>query len=136
MKKTVLLCTALLAACHAPTAPTAPPAALVPTEIVAAAPAADWSPIAPSDLLVMDLAPGAEGAARRVVIQLLPPPFSRGWIGNIRTLAAAKWWDGTSVNRVQDGYVVQWGDPDDEDKVKAKPLPAGLKVVPKTSAST
>ena len=66
--------------------------------------------IAPSDLLVMDLAPDAKGKARRVVIQLMPAPFSQGWIGNIRKLAAAHWWDGTSINRVQDNYVVQWGD--------------------------
>ncbi len=65
---------------------------------------------APSELLVMDLAPDAGGQARRVVIQLMPAPFSRGWIGNIRKLAAARWWDGTSVNRVQDNYVAQWGD--------------------------
>jgi len=125
-----LLAAALLPflAAAAPAAETPSPPA--PVEIVAAAPAADWAPIAPSDLLVMDLAPDAKGAARRVVIQLLPAPFSQGWIGNIRKLAGAKWWDGTSINRVQDGYVVQWGDPDGEDKAKAKPLPEGLKVVP------
>jgi peptidylprolyl isomerase len=137
MKHPFLLSVALLASCNAAPAPAptkesspAKTSALAPTEIVAAAPAADWAAIAPSDLLVMDLAPDAKGAARRVVIQLLPAPFSQGWIGNIRKLATAKWWDGTSVNRVQDGYVVQWGDPDGEDKAKAKPLPAGLKVVP------
>ncbi|WP_421846305.1 peptidylprolyl isomerase [Novosphingobium sp.] len=131
MKHAILLCSALLSQCAATAAPAPKQGpALAPTEIVAAAPAADWAPIAPSDLLVMDLAPDAKGAARRVVIQLLPAPFSQGWIGNIRKLAAAKWWDGTSVNRVQDGYVVQWGDPDGEDKTKAKPLPPGLKVVP------
>lgn len=84
----------------------------------------------------MDLAPDAKGAARRVVIQLLPAPFSQGWIGNIRKLAAAKWWDGTSVNRVQDNYVVQWGDPDGEDKAKAKALPAGLTGIDATSYAT
>ena len=97
-----------------------------PPEVVAAAPAADWVAIDPADLLVMDLAPAASGAARRVVIQLLPAPFSQGWIGNIRRLAAAHWWDGTSINRTQDNYVVQWGDPDGDDKAKAKPLPPGL----------
>ena len=81
-----------------------------PGEIAAAAPASDWIAIAPSELLVMDLAPDAKGKARRVVIQLMPAPFSQGWIGNIRKLAAAHWWDGTSINRVQDNYVVQWGD--------------------------
>ena len=102
------------------------PSPLSPGEIVAAAPQAEWVRIAPSDLLVMDLAPGAKDRRRRVVIQLMPPPFSQGWIGNIRKLVAAHWWDGLSVNRVQDNYVAQWGDADGEDKAKAKALPAGL----------
>ena len=95
-----------------------------PGEIVAAAPNSDWVVIAPSDLLIMDLAPDAKAKPRRVVIQLMPAPFSAGWIGNIRKLAAAQWWDGTSVNRVQDNYVVQWGDASER-----KALPQGLAVV-------
>jgi cyclophilin family peptidyl-prolyl cis-trans isomerase len=95
-----------------------------PGEIVAAAKADEWVAIAPSDLLVMDLAPDAKGKSRRVVIQLMPAPFSQGWVGNIRKLAAANWWDGTSVNRVQDNYVVQWGD-----ATEKKALPKGLAVV-------
>ncbi|ODU67406.1 MAG: peptidylprolyl isomerase [Novosphingobium sp. SCN 66-18] len=110
-------------------APARPPA-MAPAEIVATAPDGDWTRIDPADLVVMDLAPDAQGRPRRVVIQLLPAPFSQGWIGNIRTLAAAHWWDGTSINRVQDNYVVQWGDPDGEDKARAKPLPPGLARVP------
>jgi cyclophilin family peptidyl-prolyl cis-trans isomerase len=98
------------------------PAKLAPSEIVAAAPASDWVAIAPEDLLVMTLASG-----RRVVIQLMPPPFSQGWIGNIRKLAAAHWWDGLSINRVQDNYVVQWGDASEK-----KALPPGLVAVPES----
>ncbi|UVO55913.1 peptidylprolyl isomerase [Sphingomonas sp. SUN039] len=109
-------------------APAPPPApkVLAPSEIVAAAPAADWVAIEASDLLVMDLAPDRDGNKRRVVIQLMPPPFSQGWVGNIRKLAAARFWDATSINRVQDNYVVQWGDANAEDKAKAKGLPPGL----------
>lgn len=103
--------------------------ALSPPEIVAAAPASDWVRIAPADLLVMDLAPTAAGKPRRVVIQLLPAPFAQGWTGNIRKLAAARFWDGTAVVRVQDNYVTQWGDPDAEDKAKARKLPDGLAVM-------
>ncbi len=124
MKKLYLL-PLLLAAAPAPepAKPVATPAPS-PGEIVAAAWDRDWVTIAPSDLLVMDLAPDAKGRPRRVVIQLMPPPFSQGWIGNIRKLAAAKWWDGTSINRVQDNYVVQWGDASEK-----KPLPDGLVTV-------
>jgi peptidylprolyl isomerase len=96
-----------------------------PPEIVAKADAKEWVAIAPSDLLVMELAPDAKGKPRRVVVQLMPAPFSQGWISNIRKLAAAKFWDGTSVNRVQDNYVVQWGD-----ATEKKALPEGLAVVP------
>jgi cyclophilin family peptidyl-prolyl cis-trans isomerase len=98
-----------------------------PGEIVAAAPASDWTAIAASDLLVMDLAADAKGKPRRVVIQLMPAPFSQGWVGNIRKLAAAKFWDGTSINRVQDNYVTQWGD-----ATEKKALPDGLAVVPES----
>lgn len=98
-----------------------------PGEIAAAAPASDWVAIAPSDLLVMDLTPDAKGKPRRVVIQLMPAPFSQGWTGNIRKLAAAHWWDGTSINRVQDNYVVQLGD-----ATEKKALPEGLVTVPES----
>ena len=97
---------------------------LAPSEIVAAAKADDWVVIAPSDVLVMDLAPDSKGKSRRVIIQLMPAPFSQGWVSNIRKLAAAHWWDGTSVNRVQDNYVVQWGD-----ATEKKALPEGLATV-------
>jgi peptidylprolyl isomerase len=59
------------------------------------------------------------------VIQLLPAPFSQPWVENIRTLAEAHWWDGTSVYRVVDNWVAQWGDGED-DEAKAKPLPEGM----------
>ncbi|MBL8650355.1 MAG: peptidylprolyl isomerase [Sphingopyxis sp.] len=127
MNHRLLAAAAALALTAPATAQQTPPAAPEipsPGEIAAAAPAKDWVAIAPSDLLVMDLAPGANGKPRRVVIQLMPAPFSQGWIGNIRKLAAAHWWDGTSVNRVQDNYVVQWGD-----ATEKKALPEGLATV-------
>jgi peptidylprolyl isomerase len=104
-----------------------------PAEIVASAPPADWVRIAPSDLLVMELAPGRDGERRRVTIQLIAPPFAEAWVDNIRKLAASHWWDGLSVNRVQDNYVVQWGDAYAEDPTKARPLPREL-AVPDESA--
>jgi cyclophilin family peptidyl-prolyl cis-trans isomerase len=117
------------AAVPPPVVPAASPAPYPsPPEIVAAAPASDWKTIAPSDLLVMDLAADAKGKARRVVIQLMPPPFSQGWIGNIRKLATAKWWDGTAIVRVQDNYVTQWGDPTEK-----KALPESLATVAENS---
>lgn len=118
---------ALAAPSHAQDAP-APP---TPASVVAAAPASDWRAIDPADLLVMTLAPDRDGNPRQVVIQLMPAPFSQGWVGNVRTLAKAHWWDGTTVYRVVDNWVAQWGDGED-DEAKAKPLPEGLRVVPES----
>jgi peptidylprolyl isomerase len=106
-----------------------PAAAPSPGELVAAAPASDWVDIPASDLLVMTLAPDAAGKARTVLVQLLPAPLSQGWVENIRLLARAHWYDGLSINRAQDNYVVQWGDAEGDDPKRAKPLPAGLKTV-------
>lgn len=100
------------------------PAGQTPAEIVAAAPAAAWRRMAAADLLVMELAPDSAGKPRRIVIQLLPAPFSTGHVANVRALARAHWWDGTSINRVQDDYVAQWGDASER-----KPLPPGLEKV-------
>jgi peptidylprolyl isomerase len=90
-----------------------------PASVLAAAPDADWTTIDPHDLLVLDLAGG-----RRVVIQLADA-FAPAHVANIRKLAAAHWYDGLAIERVQDNYVVQWGDPDGK-----KPLPEGIAKVP------
>ena len=122
-----LIAPLLAQAAAAQAAGRAQPDARAPSEIVAAAPAADWVAIPASDLLVMTLAPDAAGKPRRVVIQLMPAPFSQGWVRNIRKLAAAHWYDGVSVNRVQDNYVAQWGD-----ATEKKGVPAGLENMPES----
>ena len=118
---------ALALALAAPSAAQDAPEPPTPASVAAAAPRSDWRAIDPADLLVMTLAPDRDGNPRRVVIQLLPPPFSQGWVGNIRTLAKAHWWDGTSVYRVVDNWVAQWGDVDE-----TKPLPESLREVPES----
>ena len=121
--------TAALALSHPATAQDVPLAHPSPSELVALAESEEWVAIAPEDLLVMTLAPDAAGNERRVIIQLISAPFSQGWVQNIRTLARARWYDGITVNRVQDNYVVQWGDPNydnPEAEGEAKPLPEGL----------
>ncbi|MBE5074700.1 peptidylprolyl isomerase [Erythrobacteraceae bacterium E2-1 Yellow Sea] len=99
-----------------------------PNEIVDQAKPEEWKRIAAEDLLVMTLAPVAEGKPREVVIQLMPAPFSQGWVDNVRLLALSGYYDGLAVIRVQDNYVTQWGDPAEEE-ADAKPLPDGLKVM-------
>ena len=104
-----------------------PPA--TPSAVVAQAPASAWRAVPAQDLLVMTIEGG-----KRVLIQLAPQ-FGPRHVANIRALATAHWWDGTSINRVQDNYVVQWGDANAEDKAKAKKLPGDLAVVPESEYS-
>ena len=81
----------------------APLPKITPTEVVATAPASAWRTIPAEDLLVMTLDGGA-----RVVIQLAPA-FAPVHVANIRKFAAANYWHGAAVYRVQDNYVAQWG---------------------------
>ncbi|MXO82718.1 peptidylprolyl isomerase [Altererythrobacter aestiaquae] len=69
----------------------------------------------------------------------MPAPFSQGWVENIRTFARAKWYDNITVNRVQDNYVVQWGDPNydnPEAEGETKALPEGLHAIPEDCYKT
>ncbi|WP_379551616.1 peptidylprolyl isomerase [Qipengyuania sp. DGS5-3] len=132
MKNTVVRAAALLTLTAPVAAQEAPEGAPSPNAIVDAAPQGDWVTIPAEDLLVMELAPDAARNPRTVVIQLIPEPFSQGWVENIRTLARAEWYDGITINRVQDNYVVQWGDPNHDNPEatgEAKPLPKGLNVM-------
>ncbi len=97
-------------------APVAPPAA--PSSVGDAAPG-DWRAIPADELLVMTLA-----GDRQVVIRLAPG-FAPVHVANVRTLARAHWWDATSVYRIQDNYVAQWGD-----VTEKKPLPPGIVATP------
>ena len=95
---------------------------LTPNEIVAAAPAAAWRAIPADDLLILDIA----GNRGRVTIQLAEA-FAPVHVANIKALARAGYWNGATIYRVQENYVVQWGNNESE-----KPWPAG--VTPKPPA--
>jgi peptidylprolyl isomerase len=94
-----------------------PPAPKPVAEILAASPASDWRPLDPQHTLYMDLPSG------RVVIELAPA-FAPRSVENIRMLVRQKYFDGLSVNRVQDNFVAQWGDPDEK-----KPIGAAQKKI-------
>ncbi len=93
----------ILAAATVALTAAAPPKKLVPNDVIAAAPASAWRAIPAEDLLVMTLEGGG-----RVVIQLAPA-FAPVHVANIRKFAAANYWQGAAVYRVQDNYVAQWG---------------------------
>src|SRR6476661_1780979 len=74
----------------------------------------DWRSLDPANTLYLDLASG------RVVIELAPD-FAPAHVANIRAFAHEGYWNGLSINRSQDNFVVQWGDPAEDDKTR-KPL--------------
>ncbi len=74
-------------------------------ELLEQSPASDWRLLDPANTLYMELASG------RVVIELAPH-FAPASAANIRILARAGYFDGLSILRAQDNYVVQWGDPE------------------------
>jgi peptidylprolyl isomerase len=117
IRPALFLLAALLVAASALAAPAVRP--LTPGGILAQAPAGDWQAIDPNDLLVLDFAGG-----RRAVIQLAPA-FAPVHVANIRALARAHFYDGLVIERVQDDYVTQLGDP-----TGRKPLPKGVAAHP------
>ena len=117
MKKGAFAAGLLLAAsAFGETAPAATSAA-PPTsaDVLAASKPSDWRPIPPENTLYLEL------ASSRVVIELAPE-FAPEHFANIVKLAREKYFDGLAIVRSQDDYVVQWGDPNGDDKAKAKPL--------------
>jgi peptidylprolyl isomerase len=55
--------------------------------------------------------------AGRVVIELAPR-FAPEHVANIRTLAHGHYWDGLSIYRSQDNFVVQFGDPTEDEAAR------------------
>lgn len=87
-------------------------------ELIAKSKPAEWRTPDPENLLYMQLPQG------RVVIELAPD-FTPLHAQNIRTLVREHYFDGLAIIRVQDNFVTQWGDPNDDDsgdKSKIKPL--------------
>src|ERR1700754_5053138 len=94
----------------------AAPAGKTMADVLAAAKPSDWRTLDPENTLYMELAGG------RVVIELAPE-FAPQHVANVRTLVRGKYFDGLSIMRSQDNFVVQWGDP--AEAANKKPLGAG-----------
>ena len=81
--------------------------ALVMAGVLAASKPGDWRGLDPENTLYVEFASG------RVVIELAPA-FAPRHVANVKSLARERYYDGLSVVRVQDNYVVQLADPDAE----------------------
>ncbi|MBO9663337.1 peptidylprolyl isomerase [Dokdonella sp.] len=101
-----------LALCATARAETKPPTM---QQVLEASKPSDWRPLDPENTLYLDLAAG------RVVIELAPA-YAPLHAQNIRTMVREHYFDGLAILRVQDGFVTQWGDPNAEDKDKARTL--------------
>jgi peptidylprolyl isomerase len=81
-------------------------------EVLAASTPADWRALDPQNTLYMDLPSG------RVIIELAPQ-FAPRYVANVETLARQGYFNGLWIERVQDNYVTQWGDPDSKKSIGA-----------------
>jgi peptidylprolyl isomerase len=84
-------------------------------EVLAATRPADWRALDPENTLYVEFASG------RVVIELAPD-FAPKHVANVKALAREHYFDGLAILRVQDNYVVQWGDPDAEKPESARKI--------------
>ncbi len=112
----LLLCGAANSATTAPEAKVKK--SLTVAEVLKASSPSDWRALDPRNTLYMEL-PGG-----RVVIELAPQ-FAPHHVANVLTLAHGGYFDGIPVERAQDNYVVQWGDPEGK-----KPVGAAQRTVP------
>lgn len=99
---------AILLACVTGTACTDEPTT---ASVMAALEESDWRQPDPANLLYMRLPQG------EVVIELAPD-FAPVNVANIKTLVKEEYFDDLAIIRSQDNYVVQWGDPAEEDQAR------------------
>ena len=126
MRRLLARATLLALACVQPlfaAQPEAPARPRTTQEILDASLPSDWRTPAPENTLYMDLPDG------RVVIELAPA-FAPAHVDNIRTLAREGFWNGTSIYRSHDNFVVQFGDADADEPGKARPLGSAKTALP------
>ena len=97
----------------------APPPSMA--ELLDASSPADWRSLDPENTVYLELDAG------RVIIELAPD-FAPAHAENVRTLARGYFWDGLSVYRSHDNFVVQWGDPESGDA--RRPIGAARDALP------
>lgn len=92
-------------------------------QVLAATKPDDWRTLDPENTLYLEL-PGG-----RVVIELAPV-FAPKHVANVKALAREHYYDGLAIIRVQDNYVVQWGDPEAENPGLARKIQNAQKTLP------
>jgi peptidylprolyl isomerase len=80
-------------------------------EIIAQSTPSDWRALDPQHTLYLELPAG------RVIIELAPQ-FAPRHVANILALVREGYFNGLAIMRVQDDYVVQWGDADNKREIR------------------
>jgi peptidylprolyl isomerase len=112
-RSVAIACLLALVPMHLFAADAKPAKALTMADVLAASKRSDWHAPDPANTLYLELASG------RVIIELAPA-FTPKHAANIEALARGKYFDGLAILRSQDNYVVQWGDPNGDDKQKRR----------------
>jgi peptidylprolyl isomerase len=92
-------------------------------EILANSKPSDWRTPDPENTLYVELSSG------RVIIELAPA-FAPAHVANVKALARENYYDGLAIIRVQDNYVVQWGDPDADKPAAARQIKNAKRALP------
>lgn len=99
------------------------PVVLTTAEILSASKSSDWRRLLDENLLYFDF-------GRGLVIIELAPDFAPEHVKNIKKLVAENYWNGLAIVRVQDNYVVQWGDPNAEKPEQQKKIKTAKRTLP------
>lgn len=89
-------------------------------DLIQASSASDWRALDAHNTLYLELEKG------RVVIELAPD-FAPRHAENIKTLVREGYFDGLMIVRSQDNYVVQWGDPEEDNPIKKRVIKTAQK---------
>ena len=119
----LLLVAQTVQAATKPAAPRTKPVA----EILAASKPQEWRPLDPENTIYLELPNG------RVVMELAPD-YALEHVRNIKTLVREKYFDGLAILRAQENYVVQWGDPNDDESTARSLGSASTKLPPEFTA--
>lgn len=96
------------------------PAKATLADVIKASKPSDWRPLDPDNTFYLDIPAG------RVVIEMAPA-FAPNHVNNIKAMVHEHYFDGLSILRSQDNWVVQWGDPDEKNP---KPLTNAKRTLP------
>ncbi len=97
-------------------------------DILAQSPDSDWHSLDENQTIYFFFEKPDKTEAK--VIMQLSPQTTPLHFKNISTLINEKYFDGLTIYRVADNWVVQWGDPNGDDPALKKPLGSALETLP------